>query len=203
MACQKCVDLCASRTQVVLPDVPEFGRRCRLLVIGEAPGADEDAQGKGFVGRSGRTLHRLLEEQGLRRGFDYGCANIVRCRPPENRRPTIIEIARCLPFLAKTLSEAQPKVVLTVGETATRAITGIVGLSQNIRFLETFDFDPVVADMLVDPVIKSAWPDGTKLVPMPHTSPLAWNRKTPQGQPWSVIGQGQIRKVKEILNVSS
>jgi uracil-DNA glycosylase family 4 len=49
-------------------------------LIGEAPGADEDTQGNGFVGRAGRTLHKLLEEHGLRRGYEYGCANIVRCR---------------------------------------------------------------------------------------------------------------------------
>ena len=135
MTCQKCAALCISRTKIVEPDLPEFGRPCRVLVVGEAPGADEDVQGRGFVGLAGRTLHRLLEEHGLDRSYDYGCANIVRCRPPENRRPTEIEIVRCLPYLAETLTKAQPKAVLTVGETATRAITGIRGLAENIRFL--------------------------------------------------------------------
>lgn len=94
--CSRCDSLCASRKQIVAPDLPDFGRACRLLVIGEAPGADEDAQGKGFVGRAGRVLHRLLESAGLSRGYDYGCANIVRCRPPDNRRPTADEVWNCV-----------------------------------------------------------------------------------------------------------
>ncbi len=199
MICQKCQSLCASRTQIVEPDLPEFGRPCRVLVIGEAPGADEDAQGKGFVGRAGRTLQALLEEQGLRRGYDYGCANIVRCRPPENRRPTTIEIGHCLPYLAETIVKAQPKAVLTVGETATRAITGIRGLADNIRFLAEHHHDPKQAEMLCPLTIRQAWPDGTLLVPMPHTSPLAWNRNAPDGRKWSEVGGEQIRRMVEIL----
>jgi len=199
MACKKCEPLCASRTQIVHPDLPEFGRLCRALVVGEAPGADEDAQGKGFVGRAGRTLHALLEEFGLCRGYDYGCANIVRCRPPENRRPTEIEIANCLPNLADLIAKAQPRVVLTVGETATRAITGIRGLTDNIRLLAEHRQDPEAAEMLCPPIL-SAWPEGTLLVPMPHTSPLAWNRNAPDGQKWSEIGREQVRLVRALLD---
>lgn len=195
MTCQKCSALCVSRTQIVEPDLPEFGRPCRVLVIGEAPGADEDVQGKGFVGRAGRTLHMLLEEHGLHRGYDYGCANIVRCRPPDNRRPTEIEIAHCLSFLAETLTKAKPKVVLTVGETATRAITGIRGLTDNIRFLVEHHQDPKQAEMLCPPVVKQAWPDKTLLYPIPHTSPLAWNRNAPDGRKWSKIGAEQVHRM--------
>ena len=197
MTCQKCKVLCASRTQIVEPDLPEFGRPCRVLVVGEAPGADEDAQGRGFVGRAGRTLHTLLEEHGLRRSYDYGCANVVRCRPPENRKPTGIEIDRCLRLLAETIVKAQPKAVLTVGETATRAITGIHGLADNIRALAGMDQNPKQGGMLYDPVIRHAWPAGTLLVPMPHTSPLAWNRNAPDGQKWSEIGRKQVRFMAE------
>ena len=199
MTCQKCPSLCASRTQIVEPDLPEFGRPCRVLVVGEAPGADEDAQGKGFVGRAGRTLHRLLEEQGLRRGYDYGCANIVRCRPPENRRPTEIEIDRCLRLLAETLVKAQPKVVLTVGETATRAITGVRGLTDNIRALAEMGQNPKQGGMLCDPVLRHAWPSETLLIPMPHTSPLAWNRNAPDGRKWSEVGEEQVRRMRLAL----
>jgi DNA polymerase len=123
-------------------------------VVGEAPGADEDAQGKGFVGRAGRTLHKLLEEHGLRRGYEYGCANIVRCRPPDNRRPTMQEIVHCLPLLAETIGRAQPRAVITVGETATRAITGIVGLWVNIKALREHGHNPRQAEMICPPEIK-------------------------------------------------
>ncbi|MBU2772441.1 uracil-DNA glycosylase [Acidithiobacillus ferrooxidans] len=197
--CQRCTALCASRTQIVFPDLPEFGRPCRILVVGEAPGADEDAQGKGFVGRAGRTLHALLEEHGLRRSFDYGCANVVRCRPPENRRPTEIEIGMCLPNLANTIANARPVAVLAVGETATRAITGIRGLSENLRFLRYHDHDPVPAEMLCNLEIRASWPHGAKLFPMPHTSPLAWNRSAPDGRKWSVLGREQVSLLAALL----
>ena len=197
--CQKCESLCASRTQIVEPDLPEFGRPCRVLVVGEAPGADEDAQGRGFVGRAGRTLHALLEGHGLRRGYDYGCANVVRCRPPENRKPTEVEIGHCLPNLAETIVKAQPRAVLTVGETATRAITGIRGLADNIRFLEEHHQDPKGAEMLCSPVIRHAWPAGMLLYPMPHTSPLAWNRNAPDGRKWSEVGTEQVRRMAKSL----
>ena len=195
MICTKCSSLCASRTQIVEPDLPEFGRPCRVLAIGEAPGADEDAQGKGFVGRAGRTLHTLLEVHGLRRGYDYGCANIVRCRPPANRRPTEIEIGHCLPNLAETIARSRPRAVLTVGETATRAITGIRGLADNIRFLAERHQDPKQAEMLCSLVIRRAWPAGTLLYPMPHTSPLAWNRNAPDGRKWADVGEEQVRQM--------
>jgi uracil-DNA glycosylase family 4 len=197
MDCQMCPELCASRTQIVYPDLPEFGRQYKVLVVGEAPGADEDAQGKGFVGRAGRTLHALMEEFGLRRGYDYGCANIVRCRPPENRRPTETEIANCLPYLADVITKAQPRVVLTVGETATRAITGIRGLTDNIRLLSENRQDPRAAKSLCAQILQT-WPDGALLVPMPHTSPLAWNRNAPDGRKWADIGREQVRLVRAL-----
>ncbi|WP_312261253.1 uracil-DNA glycosylase family protein [Candidatus Igneacidithiobacillus taiwanensis] len=86
--CRQCPVLCQSRTRIVEAD-PVVGG---LLVIGEAPGADEDWEGRGFVGRAGRTLHALLAQHGMKRGRDYGCANIVRCRPPGNRKPSADEI---------------------------------------------------------------------------------------------------------------
>ncbi|MHB1279881.1 MAG: uracil-DNA glycosylase [Acidithiobacillus sp.] len=168
-------------------------------MVGEAPGADEDIQGKGFVGRAGRTLHALLEVHGLRRGTDYGCANVVRCRPPDNRRPTEIEIGLCLPNLAETIAKARSKAVLTVGETATRAITGIRGLADNIRFLAEHHQDPKHAEMLCAPVIRHAWPTGTLLYPMPHTSPLAWNRNAPDGRKWSEVGAEQVRRMRMLM----
>lgn len=198
-SCILCPSLCASRARIVLPDLPEFGRPCRLLVIGEAPGADEDAKGRGFVGRAGRTLHRLLERQGLRRGFDYGCANIVRCRPAENRKPTKQEIVNCLPYLVMTIARARPEAVLTVGATAIAALTGIAKLESNIGTLDANGHDPQKAACLYREDLRAAWPRGARLYAMPHTSPLAWNRNAPDGRKWSAIGEEVVRKAASFL----
>ncbi|MGE4403809.1 MAG: uracil-DNA glycosylase [Desulfobulbus sp.] len=197
--CTQCPALCVSRTRIVTPDLTEIGKPCKVLIVGEAPGAEEDRQGKGFVGRAGQTLHKLLQGHGLHRGTDYGCANIVRCRPPQNRRPSEIEVAHCLPFLAQTILKAQPWVVITVGETATRAITGIRGLADNIQFLSQHQNDPAKAEMLCPLPIRDVWPVETLLFPMPHTSPLAWNRKAPDGQPWATVGAAQVAKAVRAL----
>ena len=204
--CQRCTTLCASRTQIVFPDLPEFGRPCRILVVGEAPGADEDAQGQGFVGRAGRTLHALMEEHGMRRGYDYGCANVVRCRPPENRRPTRTEIEACLPLLADTISSAKPQVVLAVGDTAAQVFfekDRTLGLLQKIEYLKARDYCP--RDQLrYGEILDMRWPYGTKLAVMPHTSPLAWNRNTPDGRKWSAVGADVIAELgRWHLNTSS
>jgi DNA polymerase len=187
--CHKCHGLCASRTQVVLPDLPEWGRSCRLLVVGEAPGADEDRQGRGFVGRSGRTLHRLLAEHGLFRGVHYGCANIVRCRPPGNRRPTAEEISNCLFFLADVLRKAKPEAVLLVGGSATAAFCGRGSLSDQIVDLERRGHlpDPRLCHVALSEVLEEQ--DAPLVFAMPHTSPLAWNRNAPDGRKWSIWGK--------------
>ena len=200
MTCEKCEALCASRARIVEPDLPEFGRPCRVLVVGEAPGADEDAQGKGFVGRAGRTLHALLEEHGLRRGYEYGCANIVRCRPPENRRPTKTEIGNCLPNLSEVISRTRPRVVLAVGDTAARVFMGKPGLMENIDRLHHADQRP--GPFLHGSLLHVTWPFETRLFIMPHTSPLAWNRNAPDGcrqhgRKWSEIGREQVRLMAE------
>ncbi|MBU2770092.1 uracil-DNA glycosylase [Acidithiobacillus caldus] len=197
--CALCPSLCTSRAQVVLPDTPDFGRSCKLLVIGEAPGADEDRQGKGFVGRSGRMLHSLLEEQELQRGHDYGCANIVRCRPPGNRKPTAKEIWNCLPNLADTIVQTHPKVLLLVGGTAVSVFLGggtllhQVTASREFPMLRFGNFSPahpILAEGL-------AALEDVVAIPMPHTSPLAWNRKSKDGTPWSVIGREQVKRAAQ------
>lgn len=200
MNCRKCPSLCASRTKIVLPDLPEFGRPCRLLVIGEAPGADEDREGRGFVGRAGRTLHRLLGEHGLHRGYDYGCANLVRCRPPDNRKPSKEEILNCMPNLVATIVQARPDAVLTVGATASAALTGIARLETNIALLKSSSYDPVLAALLYRADLQAAWPRGCRLYAMPHTSPLAWNRNAPDGRKWSVIGEEVAGQMALFLN---
>ena len=111
--CMKC-PLGTTRTRFV------FGTgnpRATLMVIGEAPGADEDAQGEPFVGRAGQLLNKILGAIGFRREDVYIC-NILKCRPPGNRKPTAEEVEQCLPYLQKQIALVEPAVILCLGLTA-------------------------------------------------------------------------------------
>ena len=116
-ACERCA-LAATRTQVVFGAGDE---RAGLMVVGEGPGADEDRLGEPFVGRSGRLLTRLLEGIGLTRADVY-IANVVKCRPPGNRDPQADEIAACRPYLEAQLDLVAPRVVVTLGNFATKLL---------------------------------------------------------------------------------
>ena len=91
--------------------------RADLMFVGEAPGADEDAQGIPFVGRSGQLLNKIIESIGLKRE-DVFVGNINRCRPPGNRAPTLPEARTCKPFLLREISVVRPKVIVVMGNTA-------------------------------------------------------------------------------------
>lgn len=111
--CLKC-PLGATRTRFV------FGTgnpRATLMLIGEAPGADEDAQGEPFVGRAGQLLNKILEAIHFRREEVYIC-NILKCRPPNNRTPQAEEVEQCIPYLRKQIGLIRPKVILCLGLTA-------------------------------------------------------------------------------------
>jgi uracil-DNA glycosylase family 4 len=115
--CRNC-KLCEARHTIV------FGSgnpQADLVVIGEGPGADEDAQGLPFVGRAGQLLTRMLESVKLTRDEVF-ITNTVLCRPPGNRNPEADELAACAPFLADKLAVIQPKVILTLGSVATQAM---------------------------------------------------------------------------------
>jgi uracil-DNA glycosylase len=118
LSCTKC-PLAAGRTQVV------FGvgdPRADLLFVGEGPGHQEDLAGEPFVGRSGQLLDRLMrEEMGLTRDQCY-IANVVKCRPPQNRNPAPAEIEACRPYLEEQITLIDPKVVITLGNFATRLL---------------------------------------------------------------------------------
>jgi uracil-DNA glycosylase family 4 len=92
-----------------------------LMFVGEAPGADEDAQGVPFVGRAGQLLTKMIEAMGLKRDDVY-IANVLKCRPPGNRNPELDEIAQCEPFLFRQLASVQPKVVIALGAFAARTL---------------------------------------------------------------------------------
>lgn len=88
-----------------------------LMIIGEAPGADEDAQGEPFVGRAGQLLNKILEAIGFKREDVYIC-NILKCRPPGNRKPLAEEVDLCIPYLRKQIALVKPKLILALGLTA-------------------------------------------------------------------------------------
>ncbi|MCU1691795.1 MAG: phage polymerase-related protein [Frankiales bacterium] len=114
--CTRCPELAATRTQVVVGAAPEGAR---LLVVGEAPGAQEDESGLPFVGRSGQLLDRLLAEVGGDRA-STAVLNTLKCRPPGNRAPTRPETANCRPWTAAQVDVVAPALVVTLGLSATR-----------------------------------------------------------------------------------
>jgi uracil-DNA glycosylase family 4 len=116
--CRRC-KLCAGRTHIV------FGvgnPRARLMFVGEGPGRDEDLQGEPFVGRAGQLLNDIITKgMGLKREDVY-IANVVKCRPPENRNPEPDEVAACEPFLKKQIDLVRPKVIVGLGKFAVQTL---------------------------------------------------------------------------------
>jgi DNA polymerase len=118
LACTKCPLATQGRTQVVFGD---GDHRADLVFVGEGPGAEEDRQGIPFVGRAGQLLTQLIESIGLRRDEVY-IANVVKCRPPGNRDPLPDEIETCRPYLEGQLSFIDPRVVVSLGNFATKLL---------------------------------------------------------------------------------
>lgn len=116
-----CCGLCSNRIKAVPGD---GNPSARLVLVGEGPGANEDAQGKPFVGQAGNLLNGILEAIEVPRESVY-ITNIVKCRPPQNRKPLPDEIAACIPYLHRQLEIIQPKVILALGSTAAEAMLGV------------------------------------------------------------------------------
>jgi DNA polymerase len=115
--CRRC-KLCEQRTNIV------FGTgnpKARLMFVGEGPGRDEDEQGIPFVGRAGQLLTQMIEAMGLKREDVY-IANVVKCRPPENRAPEKNEIATCSPFLLRQIEVIRPQVIVCLGSIAAQTL---------------------------------------------------------------------------------
>ncbi len=126
--CTRC-GLCEGRTQVV----NTFGDyKARLMFVGEAPGADEDAQGRPFVGRAGQLLTKIIEAIGLKRE-EVLIGNVNRCRPPGNRQPTLEEAAICRPFLFREIAAVKPDVIVVMGNTALQNLLEIRGGITRVR----------------------------------------------------------------------
>jgi uracil-DNA glycosylase family 4 len=115
--CQRC-PLGRTRKNLVFG---EGNPHAPLVFVGEAPGADEDSQGRPFVGRAGQLLTKIIEAMGMKRSDVYIC-NILKCRPPENRNPLPVEIASCEPFLIQQLKVIRPKVICALGTFAARTL---------------------------------------------------------------------------------
>lgn len=117
-ACRAC-GLCESRTRTVFGVGEE---RARWLIVGEAPGAEEDARGEPFVGQAGKLLDNMLAALALTRERDVFIANVLKCRPPNNRNPEPDEVAKCAPFLQRQIELLGPEVIIAMGRFAAQAL---------------------------------------------------------------------------------
>ena len=116
----------------VVPGVGDTDRP-DWLVVGEAPGEQEDLKGEPFVGAAGQLLDRMLNAMGLARGERVYITNVIKCRPPHNRNPEPAEIAQCLPFLQRQIALLRPRAVLAVGRFAAQTVLGLAGVDEAVR----------------------------------------------------------------------
>jgi uracil-DNA glycosylase len=136
-----CCGLCPARTNAV---PGEGNARARLVLVGEGPGATEDATGRPFVGQAGKLLDGILEAIEVPRDSVY-ITNIVKCRPPQNRKPLPDEIAACIPYLHRQLELIRPKVILAMGGTAGEAMLGVrKGLGELRNKVHTYNGIPLI-----------------------------------------------------------
>jgi DNA polymerase len=160
--CRKC-GLCEGRTNTV----PGEGTpKPRIMFVGEGPGADEDAQGRPFVGRAGKLLTKMIEAMGLQRE-DVFIANIVKCRPPGNRVPTPEEMATCMPYLKAQIALLKPEVIIALGATSVKGLLGqddikITKMRGTWQKLDDIDLMPTLHPAYLlrnPPAKKDAWED--------------------------------------------
>ncbi len=163
--CVRC-PLHETRTRIVHS---EGFPQARLMFVGEAPGADEDAQGRPFVGRAGQLLNKIIDAIGLKREEIF-IGNVNRCRPPQNRTPTTAEAATCKPFLLREIDVVKPEVIVVLGNVAMKnlldtkeGITRLRGKFQDYQGIKVMPtFHP--AYLLRDPSKKrEAWDDMKKV----------------------------------------
>jgi uracil-DNA glycosylase len=124
--------------------VPGSGpSKAEIMLVGEAPGREEDLKGLPFVGRAGRLLDEALNEAGLKRE-DVFITSVIKCRPPQNRKPNKKEIELCLPYLEDQMDAIRPRIICLMGNTAIQAVLGVVGVTVlrgrilSDRFLVTY-----------------------------------------------------------------
>ena len=178
ISCTKC-SLSTGRTNVV------FGRgnpKARILIIGEGPGQQEDEQGLAFVGRAGKMLNKSFLSVGIDTNEDCYISNIVKCRPPNNRKPKSIEIEKCMPWLDSQIELIKPKVIVLAGSTA---VQSYLNINQPIS------------------KIRGKWitRKSIKYMPIFHPSYLLRNSSNEKGKPkWLTIQD--LKKVKKESNLA-
>ena len=178
ISCTKC-SLSTGRTNVV------FGRgnpKARILIIGEGPGQQEDEQGLAFVGRAGKMLNKSFLSVGINTNEDCYISNIVKCRPPNNRKPKSIEIENCMPWLDSQIELIKPKVIVLAGSTA---VQSYLNINQPIS------------------KIRGKWitRESIKYMPIFHPSYLLRNSSNEKGKPkWLTIQD--LKKVKKESNLA-
>jgi len=181
--CQKC-PLAPTRTNVV---VERGDRKAKILIIGEAPGEQEDLSGLPFVGRSGQLLDKILESVGFDTNKDIYVCNTVKCRPPNNRVPTEIETTTCKPYLLEQIRLIDPKIILLTGATSLKSILGVkLGITK----------------------VRGQWYEweGRLVMPIFHPSYLLRNQSREQGSPkWLTWQDVKTIKAKylEIIGTDS
>ena len=170
-------DLSNSINKIVVSRGSPFAR---LMIIGEAPGAKEEEIGEPFVGRSGKLLDKLLQNAGIDINQDVYFCNVVKCRPPKNRRPTKIEIQENLPWLYQQIKLVNPSVIVLVGATALEAILKIKS--------------PIS-------ILRGEWIDweGKLVMPVFHPSYLLRNPSKEEGKPMSLT-KSDFLKIKEKID---
>jgi uracil-DNA glycosylase family 4 len=182
-ACRRC-ELGSSRQQVV---VSRGNPRARLMVIGEGPGAQEDASGQPFVGRSGQLLDQMLASVAIDSNQDAYICNVVKCRPPDNRKPTPAEMAACRPWLEQQIREVDPALILLAGAIALEGVLGIRGGITRLRGQwQASDIPPLA---------------GRRLMPIFHPSYLLRNPSRQQGSPRWHTWQ-DLQEVRRVLDES-
>jgi len=164
--CQKC-RLAGNRINAVPGD---GAPNPKLMIIGEAPGAQEDSSGHAFVGRAGQYLDKWLQAINLDRTRDVFIGNIIKCRPPDNRDPLPDETAACMPYLNRQLDIIQPRAILTLGRISTHILTGTSdGIGKLHGRIYRFRDTPLIptyhpSGVLRNPVYrKPVWDDLQKL----------------------------------------
>ena len=152
----------------------------KLMIVGEAPGAKEEELGEPFVGRSGRLLDQLLQNAGIDINLDVYFCNVVKCRPPKNRRPTKTEIQENLPWLYQQIKLVNPKIIALVGATALEAILKIKS--------------PIS-------IVRGKWIDweGRLVMPVFHPAYLLRNQSKEEGTPMSFT-KLDFSKIKEKID---
>jgi DNA polymerase len=177
--CRRC-PLASGRQQVV---VSRGNPAARLMVIGEGPGAQEDARGLPFVGRAGQLLDQMLASVGLDSNQDAYIANVVKCRPPDNRKPSPEEMAACRPWLVEQIALVNPAVIVLAGATAMEGVLGVKGGISKLRGQWRQGESGALA--------------GRWLLPIFHPSYLLRNASREQGSPkwhtWQDLKQLRLR----------